>query len=206
MKYKLLILSLLLCSITYAQSPKDSLLKKDVAVLVEEMEFMYGYDQTMREYLSYKTFDKSESDRIESLPDSLQRKIIEERKFVSDSIRTIIWDHYIIPKDELHTERMIAITKKYGFPSVDRIRKYYDKEFADPEFNPILFFIHSPKKYWEELKVLMLNEYEAGVISQCQYGYMLWQFTGRKSFQPMLDNGYKLVEEDGRTVLTPTCD
>lgn len=205
MKLKLLIFSILMSNTIYSQSAKDSLLKKDINVLVEEMEFMYGYDQTMREYTIFKTFDKSETDRIENLPDSLRVEEMKNRKFVSDSISKLIFRKYINPMDAEHTERMIEITKKYGFPSTERIKKYYNKEFVDPEFNPLIIFIHSPRKYWDELKELMLNEYQNGVINQCQYGYLLWQFTGRQSFKPMLDNGYKLIEENGKTTLQPTC-
>ncbi|MGC1630512.1 MAG: hypothetical protein WA749_00220 [Gelidibacter sp.] len=205
MKLKILIFSILLSNTIYSQPAKDSLLQKDIKVLVEEMEFMYGYDQTMREYTIFKTFDKSETDRIENLPDSLRVKEMSERQFVSDTLSKFIFKNYINPKDALHTKRMIDITEKYGFPSIDRIRKYYNAEFTDPEFNPILIFIHSPKEYWEELKTLMLNEYNTGIINQCSYGYLLWQFTGRKSFQPMLDNGYELVEENGRQTLKSTC-
>lgn len=167
---------------------------------------MYGYDQTMREYTIFKTFDKSETNRIENLSDSLRILEMKNRKFVSDSINTLIYKKYINPMDAKHTERMIEITKKYGFPSIDRIKKYYNKEFVDPEFNPLIIFIHSPKKYWDELKELMLNEYKTGTINQCQYGYLLWQFTGRKSFQPMLDNGFKMVEENGKKTLKSTCE
>ena len=206
MKFKLFILSILLSNTIYSQTAKDSLLKKDINVLVEEMEFMYGYDQTMREYTVYKTFDKSETDSIENLPDSLRIEEMKSRKFVSDSIGRKIFREYINPMDAEHTERMIEITKKYGFPGIERIKKYYDKEFVDPEFNPLIIFIHAPAKYWDELKELMLNEYKNGVINQCQYGYALWQFTGRKSFQPMLDNGFEMVEENGRKTLRSTCE
>lgn len=206
MKLKLLIFSILLCSSIYSQSAKDSLLQKDINVLVEEMEFMYGYDQTMREYTIYKTFNKSETDRIENLPDSLRIQEMIKRKFVSDSISKMIYKKYINPMDAEHTERMMEITKKYGFPSTERIRKYYKKEFVDPEFNPLIIFIHSPKKYWDELKELMLKEYQNGIINQCQYGYALWQFTGRQSLQPMLDNGFEMVEENGKTTLKSTCE
>ncbi|NQX85898.1 MAG: hypothetical protein HRT67_08325 [Flavobacteriaceae bacterium] len=206
MKLKLLIFSILLSNSIYSQSAKDSLLQKDINALVEEMEFMYGYDQTMREYTIFKTFDKSETDRIENLPDSLRIEEMKKRKFVSDSISNIIYKKYINPMDAEHTERMIEITKKYGFPSTKRIKKYYKKEFVDPEFNPLIIFIHSPRKYWNELKELMLKEYQNGIINQCQYGYALWQFTGRKSFQPMLDNGFEMVEENGITTLKSTCE
>ena len=150
MKLILLIFSILLSNAIYSQSAKDSLLQKDINSLVEEMEFMYGYDQTMREYTIFKTFDKSETDRIENLPDSLRVEEMKKRKFESDSIGKLIWKKYINPMDAQHTERMIEITKKYGFPSIERIKKYYKKEFVDPEFNPLIIFIHSPKKYWEE--------------------------------------------------------
>jgi hypothetical protein len=207
MKLKILgIIIIFLSNYTYSQTEKDSLLKKDIIELVEEMEFMYGYDQTMREYIIFKTFDKSETDRIENLPDSLRVEEMKKRKFESDSIGKLIWNKYINPMDAEHTERMIEITKKYGFPSIKRIKKYYNKEFVDSEFNPLIIFIHSPKKYWDELKELMLNEYKNGVINQCQYGYALWQFTGRKSFQPMLDNGFEMVEENGKTRLKSTCE
>lgn len=206
MKLNLLIIAILLSNTIYSQSAKDSLLQKDIDVLVEEMEFMYEYDQTMREYTIFKTFDKSETNRIENLSDSLRMEEMKNRKFVSDSIGKLIYKKYINPMDAQHTERMIEITKKYGFPTIERIKKYYSKNFVDPEFNPLIIFIHSPKTYWEDLKVLMLNEYKSGTISKCEYGYALWQFTGRKSFQPMLDNGFEMIEENGRKILKSTCD
>ncbi|MES2544704.1 MAG: hypothetical protein V4548_07455 [Bacteroidota bacterium] len=206
MKLKLFIFSILFSNMIYSQSTKDSLLQKHINVLVEEMEFMYGYDQTMREYVIFKTFDKSETNRIENLPENLRVEKIKKRKFESDSIGSLIYKKYINTMDAEHTERMIEITKKYGFPSIERIKKYYKKEFVDAEFNPLIIFIHSPKKYWEVLKELMLNEYKNGIINQCQYGYALWQFTGRNNFQPMLDNGYKMIQENGKTILKSTCE
>ena len=206
MKFNLLILSIFLSNFIYSQSVKDSLLQKDIVNLVEEMEFMYGYDQTLREYIIFKTFDKSETDRIENLPDSLRTEEMTKRRFESDSIGKLIWKNYINPKDAEHTERMIEITKKYGFPSLNRIKKYYDKEFVDPEFNPYILLVHAPKKYWEELKTLMKNELDNGFINKCTYGHLLWHITGRKSFQPMLDNGYEMVVKNGKTTMKSTCE
>ena len=56
-------------------------------------------------------------------------------------------------------------------------------------------------KEWE-----VVEEYQNGIINQCQYGYALWQFTGRKSFQPMLDNGFEMIEENGKTKMKSTCE
>ena len=205
MKYTFLLISFFILNTTHAQSIKDSIFKEDIVTLVEEMEFMYGYDQMLREYTLHQTFDKSDTDRIESLPDSLNVIEIEKRKFKSDSTVKFIWQKYISPKDIEHTERMIEITEKYGFPSTKRIKMYYEEEFNDPEFNPYILLIHAPKEYWNELITLMKNELDNNRISKCTYGHMLWHFTGRKSFQPMLDNGYEMVEENGKTILKSTC-
>jgi len=206
MKIQFLIITILFSTFSFSQTKKNNLFKADIDVLVEEMEFMYAYDQTMREFTFYKTFDKSETNRIEELPDSLRAVELKKINFASDSLTRNIFKNYINPKDAEHTQRIIDITKKYGFPSMTRIKKYYKKDFADREFNPVILLIHSPKKYWEELKVMMKKEYDNGVISQCDYGYLLWQFTGRKSFQPMLDNGFEMAEKDGKPVLTSTCN
>jgi len=200
-----MVISLLFCKAIYAQSVKDSLFQKDIISLVEEMEFMYGYDQVIREYTLFKTFDKSETDRIENLPDSLKMEEMDKRQFESDSIGHIIWKRYISPKDEEHTLRMIEITRKYGFPTVDRIRKHYSKNFIDEEFNPYILLVHAPKKYWEELKLLMKSELDKGRISKCIYGHLLWHFTGRTSLQVLLDNGFEMVIENGKSVLKSTC-
>lgn len=206
MEYLLILTFFLITSLTFSQSAKEDLFKQDVAALVEEMEFMYGYDQLLREYTIFKSFNKSETDSIEILPDSLRGIVMKERRFVNDSLSKIIYRDYINPKDAIHTARLMEITKKYGFPGVKRIRQYYDKEFADPEFSPYILLVHAPKSYWEELKLLMKNELKEGRIDRCTYGHMLWHFTGRKSFQPMLDNGFVLEEKNGRTHLKSTCD
>ena len=198
-------LSLFLSNIIYSQPAKDSLLQKDIVSLVEEMEFMFGYDQTLREYVVFKSFDKSETDRVENLPDSLRIEEMTKRQFKSDSVGKLIWDKYINPKDAEHTERMIEITKKYGFPTIKRIKLVYNKKFVDKEFNPYILLVHSPKKYWEELQIMMKKELDEGRIDRCTYGHLLWHITGRKSMQPMLDNGFEMVVENGKKVLKSTC-
>ena len=205
MKFKIIIVCLFISNCISSQIAKDSLLKIDVTKLVEELELMYGYDQTMREYLTYGSFDKSETNRIEQLSDSLRNKEISKNRFVTDSIGIKLLQKYINPKDAEHTELLIKFTKKYGFPNIKRLKKYYMAEFKDPEFNPLIIFIHSPKKYWEELKVLMQNELKNGTINKCEYGYCLWHFSGRVNLQPMLENGYTMVEENGKKIMKPNC-
>ncbi len=54
----LFILFFLITTTGFSQSTKEELFKQDVATLVEEMEFMYGYDQLLREYLIFKSLNK----------------------------------------------------------------------------------------------------------------------------------------------------
>jgi hypothetical protein len=206
MRLKTIIFLLTIASSLYAQSEKDSLLKKDILILVEEMEFMYSYDQTLREYITFRTFDKSETNRIEGLPDSLQTIERKLRGDISDTLAHKIWKNYINPKDAEHTARLIEITRKYGFPSIKRIREYYDKDFEDIEFNPFILFIHSPKEYWNEIDDLLKTELNEERINRCTYGFFLWHISGRKSFQVMLDNGYEFTEENGKQILKSTCE
>ena len=204
MKPKLVIFFLIFSNIVFCQTPKDRLLERDINQVVEELEFMYGYDQTIRKYTTYKTFDKSEIDKIELLPDSLIEKE-QKKRTLNDSLKKLIFDEYINPKDTQHTEKLIEITKKYGFPTIERIKKFYKNDFTNKEFNPIIIFIHSPKTYWEQLKILMKSEFDEHNIDQCTYGYLMWHFNGRKSLQPMLENGWKIEEKDGKRKLTSTC-
>jgi hypothetical protein len=180
---------------------QDSLLKKDINIIVPELIFMYEYDQAIREYLSYATFNTSITDSIENLPDTLQKKYRDKNQLPSELTKKIYAD-YISPYDKKHTKRLIEITKKYGFPSRQRIKKYYNKEL-DEEFSPHIIFIHSAKEFWEELEILMTTEKEKGFYNKCQYGHLLWHIHGRKNIQYMLDNGFKFItDEQGRKVLS----
>lgn len=195
MKYILLAIFTAFSASSLAQD-KDSLLKRDINQIVEILEFIYEYDQTLREYTFYKTFDKSETNRIESLSDSLLQVEKKTRQFTSDTIEKFIWKKYINPMDSIHTRILIGITEKYGFPSNDRIKKYYTKKIANPEFSALLIFIHTPKVFHKEVELLMTKEYKEGRINRCAYGYLKWHVNGRNSMSHLLDNGYKLVEDE----------
>lgn len=193
------ILLTVLCVLTtlnfYCQSNKDELLKQDIAGIVEELKFMYQYDQATREYLYFQTFDKSITDSIESLGEKSRENRIIYTPVKSDSLKKKIWNIYINPMDQLHTKRMIEITKKYGFPSAQRLKKFSKDSI---NFNPLILLIHSPSKFSKEL--IEIAEYEKSKerIKKCDFGYLLWHLNGRSDFQPMLDNGYEMVKnEDG---------
>lgn len=190
---------LFLCFIAFpsvAQQNKDSLLKQDVKFIFEELKFMYDYDQALRKYPMYKTFDAHFIDSIEKLPVADIEKFKEEHQMLSDSLDMFIHLNYIQPFDKIHTQRLIEITKKYGFPTVKRLNANLPIKIKG-EFNPIILLLHSPKQYWEVLIPLMTNEYKLGKIDRCSYGYIMWHFHGRKDMSFLLNNGYKLTNENG---------
>ena len=206
---KLFILAFSFCySIAISQDiSKEDLLKKDIDIVIEEIKFMYDYDQALREYTLFKTFDKSITDSIETLDSELTRKFIVDNKFKSDSLSNYIFKNYINHFDDLHTRKIIQMTKKYGFPSKERLEKYSLKELGE-EFDPYILLVHAPKHYWEELKVLMQQELANGTINRCKYGHMLWHFNGRKDINDLLENGFEYVEDENgsRTLSAVDCD
>ncbi len=181
----------------YSQSNKEELLKQDIAGIVEELKFMYHYDQATREYLYYQTFDKNITDSIENLSKEIRDNRMNYTPVKSDSLKDKIWNSYINPMDKLHTERMIAITKKYGFPSAQRLKKF-SKDSVD--FNPVILLIHSPSEFSKELIEIVEYEKDKGRIEKCDFGYLLWHLNGRSDFQPMLENGYEIVKKEDGTI------
>ncbi len=176
--------------------------ENDIDLIVEELKFMYDTDQAIREYNLFKTYDKAITDSIENLPQEKTREYILSKKFKSDSLGKRINEKYILPIDELNTKRIIELTEIYGFPSKSRIEKKY-KEKLDEEFNPYILIVHAPKKYWDELKVIIKKELDSKHLSRCEYGHILWHLNGRKNIQDMLDNGFKLVpNENGQQILS----
>ncbi len=206
MKCALTFLLMVISMNSFSQN-KDSLLKNDIHEIVELLEFMFDYDQMLRKYLQYKTLDISETKRIENLPDSLIRIEMQDRRFVSDTLKTFIGKNYINPLDSLHTEILIDLTRKYGYLSNKRIREYYENEFSNPNFNVFILLNHSPEFYWKDIEILIENELENGRLNRCTYGWIKWHVNGRNDMNYFFDNGWEVVEENGRQRFIPVdCD
>lgn len=173
-----------------AQAKKDSLLKRDVVQVIEELQYMYHLDQESRNHL-----EKLKNGNLEDTSEE------EFSKAGSDSI----WAHIISPLDSIKTARMLVLIEIYGFPSVDRLEKFSGR---DLDFNPQILLIHAPFRFSEELIPIAEREYNFGNFrNKCEYGYLLWHLHGRKDFKYMLENGYKMeTQEDGTFKLTATCD
>gem|GEM_PF-914980 len=188
-----------------AQSPKDSLLISDGRTVIEELTMMWNYDQALREYAQYQTFDKHVIDSIERL-DAGSRKRVTDSLSWSKVSSDRLWATYITPMDHVHTKRMIELIRKYGFPSVERFQKLLG---ARLKFHPYMLLLHAPKEYWNELKLLVEEERKAGNFpDRCSYGHLLWSLNGRSNLKYFLENGYVFVKNpDGsQTMTAKNCD
>ncbi|SHJ24191.1 hypothetical protein SAMN04488096_1174 [Mesonia phycicola] len=211
MKKKLLILILIGFTLTscYSQKKidvKEKQFEQKIDTIVEELKFNYEFDQALREYIIYKTFDKAVTDSIENLENEKGRQnYIFSRNFKSDLAKRI-WKEFIHPSDDKFTERLIAISDSVGYPSLKRIKKYYKTDLPE-EFNPTIFFVHSREKYWEKINEIAEREFKNGNMGKCDYGYIRWHTSGRKENKYLDENGIKYVANSkGRAVYIQTCE
>jgi len=76
---------------------------------------------------------------------------------LSDSLRVLQQE-----LDENNTEKLIAITKKHGWVTSDKLG-------CKENFKTALIFRHAPKKYWTEIRSLIEKERTARRISGYEY-------------------------------------
>lgn len=79
--------------------------------------------------------------------------------------------------DDSNTKLLIGITKKYGFPTNHRLGVYKSKAY--------FIFVHAPKKYVEEIRELINDEYQYKRLNEYKKDYIFWHLNGRKGIPPM---------------------
>ncbi len=97
------------------------------------------------------------------------RKIADKRKTntkIADSLMQLQ-----IVLDNENTERLIDIVKTRGYPN---------KENSPCEVFPGGVFIHSQKKYWDEIRILAEQEFKEKRMSESEYNFILYHINGRK--------------------------
>ena len=178
--------------IGYSQKAQDSLLQNNINDVINELKLMYELDQSMRNYMEYGLFN-SNADSLNTLGT------------FSDLAKKSVWSNIIKPIDSIKTERMINLINSYGFPSVNRLKKFSNK---DLDFNPVIILVHTPFDMTKKLIPIAEKEFKKGNFrSKCEYGYLLWHLHGRSDFKYMLENGYEMeTDEKGQFVLKSTCE
>ncbi|MGK0322273.1 MAG: hypothetical protein ACJARX_000533 [Psychroserpens sp.] len=109
--------------------------------------------------------------RIQYLKDNLGDNY-EPYKTMLDSITNDLNN-----KDYSNTKKLISITIEFGFPSNERLDQKKAKAY--------MIFVHSPKEYYEEIKELISNEFNAGRITEYKKEYIFWHLHGRKNAPPV---------------------
>lgn len=100
-------------------------------------------------------------------------KVIEMKKDTNNDCSTIIdsLKRVQVEIDRNNIRQLIKITKKYGFPNIERIGKPI----------PIwLVFQHTPEEYKLEVQKLITKEHKQGRFPLAEYKMIQWHLNGRK--------------------------
>lgn len=182
MRYSFIFLFVMLCSC----SGKYKLSDKKRIVLAKTVNEMYELDQGHRKNL-YKIdsvfgVDKKSAGRF--LFTSEKKELLKDRyseyKRKQDSLWNVI--HEI---DSINTNKLIKITKKYGFPSQERLKAYRAEAY--------FLFVHSDRTYFDEIRKLVNKEFKENRISEYEKAYIVWHLDGRKGLPPMLGKDGKVI-------------
>lgn len=84
-----------------------------------------------------------------------------------------------------NTEKLLEITKDYGFPSKQRLESKTASAY--------LIFVHSPEQYHKEINSLITSEYKAKRISEYEKAYIFWHINKRKGLPPRLSKNGKII-------------
>lgn len=148
-------------------SCKENVNKKNIQrkELITKIKKLYYKDQKYRRILAML-------EEYECIPDSVNMPRLDNKTILA---RKIILHEILKPLDRKNTEKLIEITKKYGFPGMD---------YLHHDIPIFMIFVHSEKKYHQEIKKLILEEFEKGRISEFEKDYILWHLKNRNGMLP----------------------
>ena len=180
MNFKFILYSSFFLLVSFScSSIKKSLNKGDRTFLNKTIDSMYVIDQNIRYATSeidsiYKVDRKSNGKYLfeREKKEKLGNKYFEYKK-LQDSVLSMRKKI-----DSLNTEKLLFITKKYGFPSKDRLRA--------KKASAYLIFVHSHRDYYLTIKNLINSEYKAKRISEYEKAYIFWHLNGRNQMPPRL--------------------
>lgn len=124
-------------------------------------------------------FDDQKDRRIigvledECVPDSLLRSPHLLDKETQLAVDVIYQQQSAI--DDKNTERLIRLTKKYGFPGMKHLNH---------DVPVFLVFVHSKIKFYKEVRELIKKEYQAGRVSKFERDFIFWNLNGSKGIPP----------------------
>lgn len=161
------------------------LLDQNVRKSIEYLRFFFGKKTLIREdYLSEWGMSKK-TDSLYFLnyhnPDNIKYPRIQRLDY-KEAIKEYDKAMFII--DSLNTVELINLTKKYGFPGYDRMKKLAELkniQLTSKIKSPVLIFVHSPNRFFNQLAKLIEKEFLKGNIDCRQCSYIFWHLNGRMS-------------------------
>ncbi|NIK92878.1 hypothetical protein GZ212_12005 [Mangrovimonas sp. CR14] len=90
--------------------------------------------------------------------------------------------------DHSNTQKLIDLTKTYGFPSNERLGVYKAKAY--------MIFVHAPREFFPEVSELISKEFNEGRINEYKMEYIFWHIKGREGFPPTSGENGKAIWRD----------
>lgn len=166
---------------TFSCKNKYDLSTSEIEFLIKETDEMHESDQGIRHEFTKLDVDygvdRESNGSFLSFKDKkeiLGKEYAEYRR-KGDSLRDVM--HSI---DEVNTKKLLALTKKYGFPSKERLGTYKASAY--------FIFVHSDRQYFDEIRTLINQEYEEKRISEYERAYIFWHLDGRNGMMPSVND------------------
>lgn len=141
--------------------------------LIHKIKKIYYQDQEYRRILGMLEQNNTNHDSKTTSQKHNSVSWHEKTSLVND----ILFDDVINSLDRKNTEKLIAITKKYGFPGMKHLQH---------DIPVFLVFVHSDKKYFKEIRKLITKGYKAGQVSKFERDFIFWHLNGRKEMPPRI--------------------
>ncbi|MFD2568837.1 hypothetical protein [Pseudotenacibaculum haliotis] len=171
----------------YCSPLKKVLNRKDIKFLNKIVDSMYTVDQDIRNAIwdidSIYKVDKKSNNGQYQLNFMKKKKLGERYNQYKKSVDSVYNEMRKI--DDSNTNKLLQLTKKYGFPSQERLKAKRASAY--------LLFVHSPRSYFDEIKALLSSEYKANRISEYEKAYIFWHINDRIGFPPKLAKNGRVI-------------
>lgn len=201
MKKVLFILFVLVSFSGFAQAEKDSLVEVDKEAILDKLELMFYLDQEATKCLTMTKEKQAELDK--TFPYYFMNAIVKNnpstldlREFIGfdfKEFKPIKGKDFYVAVYEENLVEFIDMTKKYGYLSTQRLKRYKDAK----AYSPLIFVIHNSYSD-KEVKKLMKQEFKIGNIDQKEYDQFKF-FLERK--KELTDDDVARFEKIGGKIL-----
>jgi hypothetical protein len=183
---KVILIVLLLFSISgFSQPEKDSLLTKDLDLVMEKLKLMHYLDQVGMEYWTMANQEVREASN-KTFPYYFTSQIVKNnptsidiKEYLGMDLKEFVpikWKDFLSAVYEKNIVEFIALTKKYGYMSFERMRKF---DLVGKLSGNAVFVIRT-KTHDKEVKKLIKKEFKIGNMPETEYEHFKF-FLQRKS-------------------------